>query len=146
MTSFDFIEARWMFLNNAWTVYNCTYNVIIGQRFLWIGYNDDQILLPRGLLKDIRQCSNWLKLDLIYIFGQVPVGRKPIINGGAIRPTMPLLDGRSLPIVIFFDCSSSWKWCTDTIHWRLHYIHPSYLIIICISFSAVTDSHCKKVT
>ena len=60
-------------------------------------------------MKDVGQCSNRLKLDLIYIFGQVPVGRKPIINGGTIRPTVLLLEGRSLPIIIFFGCSSSLK-------------------------------------
>ena len=78
-------------------------------------------------MQDFEQCSNRLKLDLIYMFG--PVGRKPIINGGAIRPTVLLLDGRSLPTITFFGCSSYWK-LFFLFHWYLHYIHPSYFIII----------------
>ena len=37
-------------------------------------------------MSDFKQCSNQLQLDLL-TFGQFSVARKPIINGGARRPT-----------------------------------------------------------
>ena len=50
-----------------------------GQLFIWIWVSNDQIWLPRAHMSEFEQC---LKLT----FGKFSVARKPIINGGAIRP------------------------------------------------------------
>ena len=55
------------------------------------GENNDRIGLPMGWMNDFEQCSNQLQLDLISLWVNSFVTRKPIINGGAIRPTCLLL-------------------------------------------------------
>ena len=49
-------------------------NVIFGQRFIWIGYNNYQICLPTGHMNDFEQYPNRFQLDLMFIsvnfFGQ----------------------------------------------------------------------------
>ena len=39
-------------------------NFDFGQLFMWIGANNDQIWLPRGLKSDFEKCSKRLQLDL----------------------------------------------------------------------------------
>ena len=39
-------------------------NFDFGPLFMWIGANNDQIWLPRGLKSDFEKCSNRLQLDL----------------------------------------------------------------------------------
>ena len=43
-------------------------NFYLGQLFIWIEANNDQICLPRGEISDLEQCSNRLQLDLIYFY------------------------------------------------------------------------------
>ena len=40
-------------------------NFDVGQLFIWIEANNDQIWLTRCEMSDFEQCSNWLQLDLI---------------------------------------------------------------------------------
>ena len=50
-------------------------NFDFGPLFMWIGANNDQIWLPRGLKSDFEKCSNRLQLDLssllLDVLGQI---------------------------------------------------------------------------
>ena len=43
----------------------CLNRLELGQLFMWIGANDDQIWLPMGKMSNSEECSNRLELDLI---------------------------------------------------------------------------------
>ena len=61
MTSYGLDEWFWAMFEPTWTCPNFT----IGQLFMWIGANNDQIWLPMGWMSDSEHCSNRLELDLI---------------------------------------------------------------------------------
>ena len=63
---YDFVEAIRVILamfepTPTWP------NFYLGQLFIWIEANKDQICLPRGEMSDFEQCSNRLQLDLILL-------------------------------------------------------------------------------
>ena len=60
MTSYRPDEWFWAILEPTPTLSNFDF----GQLFMWIGANNDQIWLPRGLKSEFEKCSNRLQLDM----------------------------------------------------------------------------------
>ena len=61
MTSYVLDDWFWAMFESTWIWPNFTF----GQLCIWIGANNDQLLLHMGLISDSGQCSNQLELDLI---------------------------------------------------------------------------------
>ena len=81
MTSYDFLDARFVILMNVWKDAHWTYfhfwstsfnfttatlpKIIFYQLLMWIWVNNDQIWLFRVQMYDIELCSNHLQLYII---------------------------------------------------------------------------------
>ena len=97
MTRYDIMEARWVILSNVWT----DSNVIFGQYFIWIGYNNDQIWLPRRYSCDFEKCLNRLVLEQInYTFGK-------LYELGQMMTIYDLLEARWM-FWAMFESTSTW--------------------------------------
>ena len=109
MTTYDFLSAKQMILSNVWTDSNFTWYYFwyelgkimtrydfLDARFviwlaidlllllvnIWFWAKNDQIWQPEP--RWMIFCN--IRTDFNFIFGQVSVARKLILNGGAIRP------------------------------------------------------------
>ena len=109
MTTYDFLSAKQMILSNVWTDSNFTWYYFwyelgkimtrydfLDARFviwlaidlllllvnIWFWAKNDQIWQPEA--RWMIFCN--IRTDFNFIFGQVSVARKLILNGGAIRP------------------------------------------------------------
>ena len=114
MTTYDFLSAKQMILSNVWTDSNFTWYYFwyelgkimtrydfLDARFviwlaidlllllvdIWFWAKNDQIWQPEA--RWMIFCN--IRTDFNFIFGQVSVARKLILNGGAIRPIGLLL-------------------------------------------------------